>query len=217
MLQFFLDIWDWLNNLSSSTKTLIIIILLFLYTPYLVIKYQAQQINKAKIESEDYSMRTGPMINTRLNNILYADQKVSNVILVNYHNTKENPEGYSFKYLSALGEVSKDRQLRQQWRDLDYITYSQEILRIHNRGYIRCDSIQELITEFPMLYSKLRDCDTKAAAIYPIQGINRPLGLLIMLYKCTPEYYLGYYQQVVAKPLQEIASILDYNNMKDKW
>lgn len=211
------QIWRWIHKLPSSTKTLIIIILLFLYMPTLVVKYQGIQVNKARIEAEDYSMKTGPMINARLYNILNADQKASNVILMNYHNTKENPEGYSFKYLSALGEASRDIDLRQNFIDLDYIVYSTEIMRVHNRGYIRCDSIQELKEDFPKLYEKLVNTDIQACAIYPIKGLDRALGLVLVLYKEKPNFYLGYYMEVINKPLQEIASILDYNNMKDKW
>lgn len=218
MLDKIKGIWQFIDKIDSSIKTFIIICLTLLLIPKLVMKYYSQYYDDKVQEAEDYSMQTGPIIESELRNILNADQNVSCVLLLNYHNTKTNPEGYSFKYVSCLAEVARDESHRNHWVDLDYISYSTEIMRINNRKYLRSYDIEDMKESFPRFYNKLKSCNIHGVAIYPVHGYKRQLGLLVMLYsdKMT-ERTDTYYQTTISQPLQKIQSILDYNNNKHKW
>lgn len=211
-------VWQFIDKIDSSIKTFLIICLTLLLMPKMIIKYYYQYVDCKIQEAEDYSMKTGPIIESELRNILNADSEVSSVLLLNYHNTKTNPEGYSFKYITCLAEVARDESHRDHWVDLDYINYSTEIMRINNRKYLRSYNIENLKDNFPRLYEKLKICSIHGIAIYPIVGYSRQLGLLVLLYKDDmSERTNTYYQTTISTPLQKIQSILDYNNNKNKW
>lgn len=211
-------IWQFIDKINPNIKTLLIICLTLLVIPRLAITYYSQYFDNRVQEAEDYSMKTGPIIESELRNILNSDQNVSCVLLLNYHNTKTNPEGYSFKYMTCLAEVARDESHRNHWVDLDYINYSNEIMRINNRKYLRSYDIEDMKQDFPRFYEKVKSCNIHGVAIYPINGYKRQLGLLVMLYnnKMT-ERTDTYYQTTISQPLQKIQSILDYNNNKNKW
>jgi hypothetical protein len=41
-------------------------------------------------------------------------------------------------------------------------------------------------------------CKAKSAAIYPIVGVNAPIGFILILYKKEKVYSLGYYNTIIA-------------------
>ena len=57
---------------------------------------------------------------------------------------------------------------------------------------------------------------TEAAAIYPINGIESPIGLLVVLYKHTKVYSLDYYNNVIAPSIEKLAIYLDYPYINKK-
>ena len=42
-------------------------------------------------------------------------------------------------------------------------------------------------------------CNAKSAAFYPIEGIGGSIGMIVVLYPKKKEYYIGYYNEVIAR------------------
>ena len=213
-------LWDWIDNISSSTKSVVIIVLVCFVLPQYIDsrlgffqdRYEACYKNY-KLMAEKYAMSTAPLIYNEVERILLSDKEIQNVLLLNYHNTRENLSGYSYLYVTALAEAARDQEWKQEWKELDYIDYSKEIERIHRKGYLRVDSIEQLIPNYPRLEKKLAFCEAKAAAIYPVEGVNRKLGLIVIIYGHKKEYSLGYYQENIAPAVSRLTSLLDYANI----
>lgn len=88
--------------------------------------------------------------------------------------------------------------LKQYWSNLEYVYYENELNKIRNNGYLRVENIDSIKPTFPKLYKKLLICDAKAAAFYPIEGIDSPIGMVIVLYKQPKSYSLGFYNSNVS-------------------
>lgn len=213
-------LWNWINNIGSGTKTFIIIVLLAIILPQYIDsrlgffqdRYETCY-KHYKLVAEKYAMSTAPLVYNEVERILMSDKQIQNVILLNYHNTRENLSGYSYLYVTALAEAARDQEWKQEWKELDYIDYSKEIERIHRKGYLRVDSLKQIESTYPRLEKKLDFCEAKAAAIYPVEGVNRRLGLIVILYKEKKTYTLGYYQENIAPAISRLTSLLDYANI----
>lgn len=71
---------------------------------------------------------------------------------------------------------------------------------------------------FPKLYAKFHGCGAKAIGIYTIQGKDHPIGMVVLLYHHARKYPQMYYANVIADPIQKLASILDYSEtMKENY
>ena len=81
--------------------------------------------------------------------------------------------------------------------------------------YLRIDNIEDIREDYPKLYFKLRECDAKSAAFYPIQSRNNIVGMLVILYKNSKEYDLGYYMETIEPCITELYSILNYTKEKE--
>lgn len=218
-------VWDFVNNMNSQVKTLIILILMILWG-YSYIMEQNQEIitnyiehlEKQNIEDENYTLKMAHYINEYVYNIQKSDRDCYNVLLLNYHNSKKSLQGFRYLYLNCITESPKgieDENLKPYWSNLEYIYYESELNRIRNNGYIRVENIDSMKTAFPKLYKKLLTCEAKAAAFYPIEGISSPIGMIIVLYKEPKQYSLGFYNQNVAPWIQKLSIILDYQNVKN--
>lgn len=218
------NLWSWIDGLSSGVKTIIIIVLIGLLAPQYIdnrIGFFKDKYGDCyehyKLMAEKYALSTAPLISKEVEGILNADLEIKNVILLNYHNTKSNLSGYSYLYLTALTEETRDIEWRAEWKELDYVYYSNELTRIHNRKYLRIDSLVEMGKDFPKLMKKVEFCDANAAAFYPVNGVINPIGMIVILYNNPKKYYLGYYQTVIAPHLEKLTSLLDYSNITDEF
>ena len=79
------------------------------------------------------------------------------------------------------------------------------------------DSIQQHSTSLPNLVELLQRSNAKSAAFYRLSGVDGPVGMLVVIYPIKKEYYLGYYQSIIAPSLQPLTTWLDYNSVKDKF
>lgn len=212
-LQFFLQIS------KENRAFLILLILAILNINVSNINVVNRLISKErleKMEAERYTERITPTINTQIQYILMSDPDATNVILLNYHNNNHSSQGFSYKYITFLSEKFKDDEPMwgEEFRELSYINYGEELIKIHNLRYLRADSIDELRESFPKLYRKIRLCNASAVAFYPIEGVRDPVGMVIVLYKTKPQYNLGYYMKTVSPRIQRLAILLDYNQVK---
>lgn len=171
-----------------------------------------------KIEAEKYTEQVTPTINTQLQYILMSDSHASNVILLNYHNNNHSSQGFSYKYITYLTEKFRDdvNMNEEEFKELSYINYGEEFMKIHNLKYLRADSIETMQYSFPKLYRKLKTCNAYGAAFYPIEGIDEPVGMIIILFDSKPKYDLGYYMKTISPRIQRLAILLDYNRFKKK-
>lgn len=218
-------VWDFVNNMNSQVKTLIILILMVLWG-YSYIMKQNQEIitnyiehlEKQNIEDENYTLKMAHYINEYVYNIQRSDRDCYNVLLLNYHNSKKSLQGFRYLYLNCITESPKgiqDKNLKFYWNDLEYIYYEDELNRIRNNGYLRVENIDSIKYTFPKLYKNLVISEAKAAAFYPIEGINSPIGMVLVLYKEPKEYSLGFYNSNISPWIQKLSAILDYQNIKN--
>ena len=217
--------WDFINGMNPQVKTLIIIVLFgcITYTSFLeqnqkiIIDY-IEKIEKQNEEDESYTLKMAHYINEYIYNIQTSDDDCYNVLLLNYHNSQKSLQGFRYLYLNCITESPKgleDESLKPYWNNLEYIYYEGELTRIRNNGYLRIENIDSIRNTFPKLYKKLLVCDAKAAAFYPIEGINSPIGMVIVLYKHPKDYSLGFYNKNVAPWIQKLSTVLDYQNVKN--
>lgn len=225
-----LDVWEKIWNLISSlgekTKTCLIIgLLLFIFfkcTQYsirYIVESQIEQIILGNRAAEKYTLSVAPQINDCIKTVANKDQECFDVLLLNYHNSTESLQGFKYLYLNCISEQSASQEytsVKIFWHNLEYIEYEDELSRIHNFGYLRVDSIGSIKTLYPKLCRLVELSDAKSAAIYPINGIESPIGLLVVLYKHTKVYSLDYYNNVIAPSIEKLAIYLDYPYINKK-
>lgn len=227
MLNQLKQLWNLIESLPNNVKTLIIIFLMGIALYYGVDSNLKQYItylsNKAPLEMQEeerYSIEMSEPINNCLKEISLRDKDTYDIILLTYHNTKKTMQGFSYIFLDYLTDYKTDPskpQVKKYFKELDWIYYSDELKALQSSGYYRCNSLTELQKDYPKLYYDIfRELDLQALAIYNIQGIDSSLGILIVLYDKPKKYYLGYSNQVIYPYVQQLASILDYNNIKRK-
>lgn len=171
-------------------------------------------------ESEKYTIDMAEPIHNALKTIYKEDGDAENVVLLTYHNSKKTIEGFSYLYLDYLTEYNQKprrQSIKRIFDELDWMYYYDELSEIRECGYIRCEKMEDMRMTCPKLYyDAFQHIKAKAVAIYPIQGIENQLGLVVVLYGRKKEYPTGYFEHVISPQIQALASILDYNNVKRK-
>lgn len=220
-------IYGWINNLGPNVKTIIIIVLsvIVVETSFrghtkLILQDYTEQVQQEKYLAEEYTKIISPSINEYIERILVQDKDASNVILLNYHNSLVSTHGLSYRYLTALTEKKRGLDTKsclRIWKELEYTNYGDEIEKINENKSLRVDSIQQYSTSLPNLVELLQRSNAKSAAFYRLSGVDGPVGMLVVIYPMKKEYYLGYYQSIIAPSLQLLTTWLDYNSVKDKF
>lgn len=220
-------IYGWINNLGPNVKTTIIIVLsvIVVETSFrghtkLILQDYTEQVQQEKYLAEEYTKIVSPSINEYIERILVQDKDASNVILLNYHNSLVSTHGLSYRYLTALTEKKRGLDTKsclRIWKELEYTNYGDEIEKINENKSLRMDSIQQYSTSLPNLVELLQRSNAKSAAFYRLSGVDGPVGMLVVIYPMKKEYYLGYYQSIIAPSLQPLTTWLDYNSVKDKF
>lgn len=225
MLDFIKKVFDYVDKINPTFKTIIIVALLFWCTQVCLVNQgkvfitdyiESVEYNNKK--AEEYSLKIAPRIRQQIESIMNKDMDASNVLLLSFHNTKKSLQGFSYMYVTALAEALRglDGDCIDMWKDLPYLQYGSEIDKIRRLRYLRADSIESLQSDFPQIYKRLRMCNAEAAAIYPMEGIDSegeevPIGLIIVIYDKPKQYYLGYYNTCIAQPIQILSTLLNYN------
>ena len=171
-------------------------------------------------EQEEYTLRMSDYINTALLEISERDGETYDVVLLQYHNTKKTLQGLSYIYLDCYTEYKSEPSrisAKKFFKDLDYVTYLDELQTIYQSSFVRCNSMEEFKNKFPRLYyDAFRYLDNKALAIYPLKGVHGYLGMIVLLYDKPRKYYDGYTEKVITPSAEQLCAILDYNNVSRK-
>ena len=227
MFNYLKQLWTFIEALPNTVKSLIIFIIVGMFLYYGIdnnlehyIKYIDQKAPLEMQAEEKYAIEMAEPINQCLQEISVKDKDTYDVILLTYHNTKKTMQGFSYIYMDYLTDYKIDPskpQVKKFFRELDWIYYSDELKTLQDQSYYRCNSLDSLKIKYPKLYYDVfQELNPKALAIYNLQGVDSSLGLLIILYDKPKKYYLGYSNTVIYPYLQQLASILDYNNIKKK-
>lgn len=219
------SIYNWIDKLNPNLKTILIVLLFggLLYSNYKsdmreILQDYSKHTQNDKALSEQYTREKTPEINQKVEDILVKDSQASNVLLLNYHNTLTSTHGLSYRYLTALTEKKKgSRSCIRLWKELEYVNYGEEIEKINELKYLRIDTLAKHEDQFPNFIELIRMSGHTSAAIYPIRGHGDFVGMVVLLYKTHRTYKLGYYQEVLSAPIQDLAILLDYNLVKDEF
>lgn len=227
MFNYLKQLWTFIEGLPNGVKTIIIIVLSGVILYYGIVNNfescirDINQKNPIEMQEEEkYAIEMAEPINQCLREISDKDKDTYDIILLTYHNTKKTMQGFSYIYIDYLTDYKNDPskpQVKKFFKELDWIYYSDELKTLQDQSYYRCNNLSELQEKYPKLYYDVfRELNPEALAIYNIQGVDSPLGLLIILYNKPKHYYLGYSNTIIYPYLQQLASILDYNNIKKK-
>lgn len=227
MFNYLKQLWTFIEGIPNGVKTIIIIVLSGVILYYGIVNNfescirDINQKNPIEMQEEEkYAIEMAEPINQCLREISDKDKDTYDVILLTYHNTKKTMQGFSYIYIDYLTDYKNDPskpQVKKFFKELDWIYYSDELKTLQDQSYYRCNNLSELQKKYPKLYYDVfRELNPESLAIYNIQGIDSPLGLLIILYNKPKQYYLGYSNTIIYPYLQQLASILDYNNIKKK-
>lgn len=221
------QLWTFIEALPNTVKSIIIFVIVGMFL-YIGIDNSLEHYiscidQKTPLEmqaEEKYAIEMAEPINQCLKEISEKDKDTYDVILLTYHNTKKTMQGFSYIYIDYLTDYKIDPskpKVKKFFKELDWIYYSDELKTLQDQSYYRCNSLDSLKDKYPKLYYDIfQELNPKALAIYNLQGVDSPLGLLIILYDKPKSYYLGYSNTVIYPYIQQLASILDYNNIKRK-
>lgn len=210
-------LWLTIDRMPTTLKTLIIfltgIIAFYIGTDYIANNTVAEvflKVKKDKKESEDYTKSIAPKINTEVNNILNSDTNISNVLLINYHNSTESINGLSYLYMTTLAEAYSDSSIKKEWREVYYIDYASELDKIHKKtaSIINVDCNNK----FPLLSKRLKYCNSKYSVWFTLRGVTSEIGVLVIIYKNEPPTEMVYYSKNILDGVNRLIMLLDYEN-----
>lgn len=210
-------LWLTIDRMPTTLKTLIIfligIIAFYLGTDYIAnntVSEVFSKVKKDKKESEDYTRLIAPKINTEVNNILNSDTNISNVLLINYHNSTESINGLSYLYMTTLAEAYSDSSIKKEWREVYYIDYASELDKIHKKtaSIINVDCNNK----FPLLSKRLKYCNSKYSVWFTLRGVTSEIGVLVIIYKNEPPTEMVYYSKNILDGVNRLTMLLDYEN-----
>lgn len=211
------DLWCTIDCIPSTLKSIIIFIIavLFFYsgTKYITTNAISEVFNTVKEnrrESEDYTKSIAPKINESLNNILNSDTNISNVLLINYHNSTESINGLSYLYMTTLAEAYADTSIKKEWREVYYIDYASELDKIHRTTSTVINT--STANRFPLLSKRLTYCGATYSVWFTLKGVNSEIGVLVIVYKNIPPTDILYYSKNILGCVNRLSILLDYEN-----
>lgn len=221
-LDFIVNFFKYINNLPECVKSCIITFLLgIIFINYIekqntnILKQYTQNTEIAEQQAEQYTINTASDINRYMSDIAEKDKDAYDVILLSYHNTQKSLQGYRYLYLNCLTEKLSgidSEPLKDYWSNLDYIYYEDELSKIHNLEFLLISNVDDIQVTMPKFYRKLRLSGAKAATFYTIEGLNNPIGMVVILYK-EPHAKSKNVEKILFD-IQKLALLLDYQNVK---
>lgn len=220
-LELFVKIIKYIDKIPTCTKTVIIVILAgLLFVNYIerqnkdILKEYGIFTEQQEQVAESYTLETASIINRYVSDIADKDQECYNVLLLNYHNTQKSLQGYRYLYLNLLTEKPKgidSEPVKDYWTNLEYVYYEDELARIHNSDCLLVNNIEDIKPIMPKIYKRLKISGAQAARFYTVEGLQNPIGLIIILYKDNPTRNVN-----ILTEIQRLAVLLDYRNLKHK-
>lgn len=215
--------WAILNKISPSNRNLLIMLLMgFIFysqinqsTQKFLIKHLEESFLSEK-KAEKYTKETAIEINHQVKLIQEKDEDAFDVLLLSYHNNTQSLQGYKYLYLSCLTEAPKSIDvplLKNQWNNIDYVYYADELSKIHSQSFVQIPTIEYMASTLPKLYHLVKASDAESVTFFTIEGINEPVGMIVLLYKSRKLYNLTY-PKVILPSIQRLAILLDYENVQ---
>ena len=137
-------------------------------------------------------------------------------IVFEYHNGGANLTGLQFLHMTPTIQQNKlgIDELTDQFNNMLLSAIPHFINRIDKEGIVWYDDIKELKSVFPGMYKELTEDGFKSVVVCPLQGINTPIGFIILGFmsehKVTKEFITG----DLSKKSQQISTLLDFTNVE---
>lgn len=221
ILNYIKNFWKLLSRISPDNRNIIIFILLG-YIMYSQINQSTHDMINNLIEkninsekkAEQYTKDTANQINQWVRLIQQKDWRVSDVLLLSYHNNTQSLQGYKYLYLSCLVEAPRSLDtplLKQQWNNIDYIYYADELTKIHNQQFVMIQDSVQMKVALPKMFHLLKTSNPKSVAFFALEKHDRPIGMIIIFYSeifdYTPKDITS-----ITKITSELVDLLDYEN-----
>ena len=211
------NLWLTIDRIPTTLKT-VIIFLTAIATFYLGIDYITNntvsevflKVKENKKESEDYTKSIAPKINAEVNAILNSDTNISNVLLINYHNSTESINGLTYLYMTTLAEAYSDSSIKKEWREVYYIDYASELDKIHKKTSTVINA--NCNNKFPLLSKRLKYCNSNYSVWFTLKGVTSEIGVLVIIYKNEPPIDMIYYSKNILASVNRLTMLLDYEN-----
>lgn len=220
-LDLIVKIIKYINKIPTCAKTVIIVILAgLLFINYIekqnkdILKDYGIFTEQQEQIAESYTLETASTINRYVSDIAIKNPECYNVLLLNYHNTQKSLQGYRYLYLNVMTEKPKgidNEPVKDYWSNLEYVYYEDELARIHNNDCLTISDVEDIRLIMPKIYKRLKLSGAQAATFYTIEGLQNPIGLIIILYKESPTKNVN-----ILTEIQRLAVLLDYKNQKHK-
>ena len=228
ILAYLVQFYKWLDKLPCQIKTILIVTLIGLIGLTLTNNSIKQYIDSKYIEEkeqlykqEDYLEKVAPQINSLMDEIIHKDSCMSNIILLNYHNSLMSSNGLAYKHLTGISEKFRgidNSPCIDFWSDLDYVNFIDEIQKVDQNDFTIINQDPDSKIHFPNFWYKLKKCEFNHAVLYPIRGIEESVGMFIVIYKGDmPVIDLKYCHDIIYPSLHKLTILLDYNNIKNNY
>lgn len=215
-------IWEWLSKLSPDfLRFLVIVLILIVAASYNkdsiknIFKQQITTEEKLKQDREQYTVKITPKISRLVYQLGNGDENISNVILLNYHNTLVSSHGLAYTYLTGLYEYFQGNETKpciNDWKELDYMNYGEEIQKIITARYLLMENVEDFRHIYPKFVYLLEKENVKSAVFYPIIGVDSSVGMIVILYNdYITQNSIDYLNNRITLIIQPLAVLLDYN------
>lgn len=172
------------------------------------------------LKAEMYAIDSARRINEILTDIVSKDQRISNVILCNYHNGASSDANLSYFYFTSVSEAfgNTTNPCFDIWREKSYINYQPELHYIHQKRSAIVDiDISEDVQMLPKFANLVVQSKAKVGLFVPIYGIRRNIGMLAILFKDNISIEdRGDYIYALSSELEQLALLLDYRKHVNK-
>ena len=85
---------------------------------------------------------------------------------------------------------------------------------LNQKGFLHIRSLSEIEDKYPLLYQTFANNSTKELVIIPINGINNPIGFVIIGLNNIQLLTDKKINTILVSEIQQISSLLDYKNIK---
>lgn len=200
---------------------------LFIITIFIFIwKYGERLVNKYSdkiLTQRDLEHRKS--LNHRKNNItriyctlskLLKDCKANRAIIFEYHNGGQNLSGLQFLHVSATMEKDSinTTTINPLFKNIFLSTLPGLEDELNQKGFLHIKSLSEIEDKYPLLYQTFANNSTKELVIIPINGINNPIGFIIIGLNNIQLLTDKKINTILVSEIQQISSLLDYKNIK---
>lgn len=151
----------------------------------------------------------------RLLTELLQKTSADRVALFEYHNGGYNLTGMPFLHFSlsicrnnyGVDDLSKD------FNDILVSSVPDFVKELDQNEIVYIQDIENLRATFPRLYKELVEDDIKQVLFCNIEGINDPVGILMLAFKTADTNLNRKVRKEIFKKVQKISTMLDYKNI----